>query len=85
MEVLAVQPMYPAHHYVIHLWDGKNPRRLLPSAQVCGQSAPGIAHMWHMPGHIYSRLKRYHDAVWYQEASARVDHTHMTRSLVLPD
>jgi len=41
--------------------------------------------MWHMPGHTYSRLKRYHDAVWQQEASARVDHAHMMRDRVLPD
>jgi peroxiredoxin len=41
--------------------------------------------MWHMPGHIYSRLKRYDDAVWQQEASARADHAHMMRDRVLPD
>ena len=38
-----------------------------------------------MPGHIYSRLKRYEDAVFQQEASARVDHAHMMRDRVLPD
>ena len=41
--------------------------------------------MWHMPGHILSRLKRYHDAAWQQEASARVDHAHMMRDRVMPD
>tara|TARA_R110002095_G_scaffold138770_1_gene120624 strand:- start:225 stop:1790 length:1566 start_codon:yes stop_codon:yes gene_type:complete len=41
--------------------------------------------MWHMPGHIYSRLNRYQDAVWQQEASARVDHAHMMRDSVMPD
>ncbi|MBT4226105.1 MAG: redoxin domain-containing protein, partial [Verrucomicrobia bacterium] len=51
----------------------------------CGQGSPGIAHMWHMPGHIYSKLKRYHDSAWQQEASARVDHAHMMRDRVLPD
>ena len=55
------------------------------SAARCGQSAPGIAHMWHMPGHIYSNLHRYADAAWQQEASARVDHAHMMRDRVLPD
>ena len=34
----------------------------LKAAANCGPSAPGIAHMWHMPGHIYSKLKRYRDA-----------------------
>ena len=38
-----------------------------------------------MPGHIYSKRKRYHDAAWHQEASARVDHAHMMRDRVLPD
>jgi peroxiredoxin len=41
--------------------------------------------MWHMPGHIYSKLKRYDDACWQQEASARVDHAQMMRDRVLPD
>ncbi|GAB4161236.1 MAG: hypothetical protein Tsb009_38510 [Planctomycetaceae bacterium] len=84
-EVLAKNPMHPCHHFVIHLWDYKDPSRALKSSSLCGQSAPSIAHMWHMPGHIYSRLKRYRDAVWQQEASARVDHAHMMRDQVLPD
>ena len=41
--------------------------------------------MWHMPGHIYSKLKRYADAAWQQEASARVDHAHMIRARLMPD
>jgi peroxiredoxin len=41
--------------------------------------------MWHMPGHTYSKLKRYADAAWQQEASARVDHAHMIRERILPD
>ena len=41
--------------------------------------------MWHMPGHTYSKLHRYADAAWQQEASARVDHAHMMRDGVLPD
>lgn len=84
-QVLAVEPMHPVHHYRIHLWDDEKPARALPSAALCGQSAPGIAHMWHMPGHTYSNLHRYEDAVWQQEASARVDHAQMMRDRLLPD
>jgi peroxiredoxin len=84
-EVFRANPMHPTHHYRIHLWDHENPKLALDSAAKCGQSSPGIAHMWHMPGHIYSRLKRYNDAAWQQEASARVDHSHMMRDRVLPD
>ncbi len=84
-QIFAAEPMHPAHHYRIHLWDYKNPDQALHSAAMGGPSLPGIAHMWHMPGHIYSRLKRYNDAAWQQEASARVDHAHMMRDWVLPD
>ncbi len=83
-QVFAANPMHPAHHYRIHLWDGQRAERALGSAARCGQSSPGIAHMWHMSGHTYSELKRYHDAVYQQEASARVDHSHMMRDRVLP-
>lgn len=84
-DVFDASPMHPAHHYRIHLWDKPKPERALASAARCGPSLPAIAHMWHMPGHIYSKLHRYQDAVWQQEASARVDHAHMMRDRVLPD
>lgn len=84
-EVFAANPLHPAHHYRIHLWDGPKPKNALESASLCGPSLPGIAHMWHMPGHIYSKLHRYHDAVWQQEASARADHAHMVQTRLMPD
>ncbi|MEY4565768.1 MAG: putative peroxiredoxin [Planctomycetota bacterium] len=84
-DIFRANPMHPAHHYRIHLWDGRRPARALDSAAKAGPSSPGIAHMWHMPGHTYSRLHRYHDAVYQQEASARVDHAHMMRDRILPD
>lgn len=84
-EVLAGEPMHPVHHYRIHLWDNEKPARALQSAALGGQSSSSIAHMWHMPGHTYSKLQRYADAAWQQEASARVDHAHMMRDRILPD
>ena len=84
-QVFAASPMHPAHHYRIHLWDNDKPIRALKSDALCGQTSPGIAHMWHMPGHTFSKLNRYDDAAWQQEASTRVDHAYMMRSLVLPD
>ena len=80
-----LEPLHQAHHYRIHLWDKKKADKALASAALCGPAAPSIAHMWHMPGHIYSKLNRYHDAVYHQEASARVDHAHMIKDRVLPD
>ncbi|MEM6675977.1 MAG: hypothetical protein AAF726_24220, partial [Planctomycetota bacterium] len=85
-EVLAVEPMHPAHHYRIHLWDSKETaKRVVESAVKCGPSWPGIAHNWHMGGHIFAKLGRHFDAAWQQEASARIDHAHMARYWILPD
>jgi peroxiredoxin/tetratricopeptide (TPR) repeat protein len=84
-EVLAVEPMHPAHHYVIHIWDDDKAARAVSAAARCGQSAPGIAHQWHMSGHTFAKLHRHADAAWQQEASARVDHAHMMRDRILPD
>ena len=83
--IFQANPMHPAHHYRIHLWDYKRAARAVDSAAVCGQTAPGIAHMWHMSGHVYSKLKRYHDATRNQEASARTDHAYMRKDRVMPD
>ncbi|QOV87437.1 peroxiredoxin family protein [Humisphaera borealis] len=83
-EVFAVNPRHPAHHYRIHLLDGGKAKDALASAAINGPAAAGIAHMWHMPGHIYSSLQRYGDAAWQQEASARVDHAYMIRDRVMP-
>ncbi|MBM3994000.1 MAG: redoxin domain-containing protein [Planctomycetes bacterium] len=84
-EIFKANPLHPAHHYRIHLWDGANPSNALGSAALCGSAAPNIAHMWHMPGHTYDRLKRYAEAAWQQEASSRADHYHMMHDRVLPD
>ena len=84
-QVFAVRPDHPAHHYRIHLWDDSKPARALGSAARCGQTGPGIAHLWHMPGHCFSKLKRFDDAAWQQEASSRVDNAHLIANLLLPD
>ncbi|HEY1053326.1 MAG TPA: redoxin domain-containing protein [Prosthecobacter sp.] len=84
-QIFAASPNHPAHHYRIHLWDQSKPKLALTSGANCGQAAPGIAHMWHMPGHTFSKLKRMDDAAWQQEAATRVDHAYMIRSLILPD
>ena len=84
-QVFAKEPMHPAHHYRIHLWDDSKPVRAVASAAQCGQAAPGIAHMWHMPGHTFSKVNRLDDAEWQQEAATRVDHAYMIRTEILPD
>jgi peroxiredoxin len=83
--VFQVEPMHPgAHHYRIHLWDGQKPVRAEKSAALYAKTAPGIAHAWHMPGHTYTELKRYADAAYQQEGSARVDHAYMIQDRVMP-
>ncbi len=85
-QVFARYPLHPAHHYRVHLWDQRdNADKVTDSAALIGHSAPGIAHMWHMGGHIWARLDRHADAAWQQEASARVDHAQMRRDWLLPD
>ena len=84
-DVLAVNPFHPVHHYRVHLWDNDKATMAVNSAERCGLSAPGIAHMWHMSGHTYSDLNLYFDAVWHQEASARTDHAYMMRDGIFPD
>ncbi len=84
-DVLRANPMHPgAHHYRIHLWDSEKAARALDSALKFVPSATGIAHAWHMPGHIYTKLHRYGDAARQQEASARVDHAQMIRDRTMP-
>ncbi len=84
--VLAKNPDHPGmHHYLIHLWNFEDDRRALGSAAVLGQSAPGIAHMWHMPGHTFTKLQRFADAAWQQEASARTDHAYMAGARIMPE
>src|SRR5262249_31108354 len=54
-------------------------------AALCGESAPGIAHLWHMPAHTYDKLRRYAEAAWHLEASSRADHAYMMHDRILPD
>jgi peroxiredoxin/tetratricopeptide (TPR) repeat protein len=86
-QVIAKSPAHPGiHHYLIHLWNYKDgDKRAIANAAHCGQGAPGIAHLWHMSGHTFSELRRYSDAAWQQEASARVDHAYMHSARVMPE
>src|SRR5262249_27590410 len=47
-QVFARAPLHPAHHFRVHLWDHEAPERALASAAVLGETAPAIAHQWHM-------------------------------------
>ncbi len=61
---LAADPMNPgANHFAIHIWEASaTPERATPSADRLPSLAPGVEHLVHMPGHIWLRVGRYHDA-----------------------
>jgi peroxiredoxin len=85
-EILGVEPAHPIHHAVIHFVDeSNNQRRALESAAKCGEAAPAIGHMWHMPTHIYYPLKRYPEAAWQLEAALRTENARIMRDGILPD
>mgnify|MGYP000497101442 CR=1 FL=1 len=42
-QVLIPEPLHPAHHYRVHLWDKHKAERALDSAALLGSTAPAIA------------------------------------------
>ena len=56
-----IAPMHPgANHYYIHVMEpSPYPQKALASANVLGKIAPGLAHLVHMPSHIYLRTGQY--------------------------
>lgn len=58
-------PMHPAlNHYYIHVVEASsNPGRALPSASRLSVMMPQVAHMVHMPSHIYIRTGNYRQGI----------------------
>jgi peroxiredoxin len=84
--ILKVDPKHPINHAVIHMCNAtQSESRAIDSADHCGDSAPSIGHMWHMPTHIYFALQRFPQAAWQLEASIRTEHARMMHDRVLPD
>ncbi|HXY37666.1 MAG TPA: peroxiredoxin family protein [Planctomycetaceae bacterium] len=84
--ILKVHPNHPINHAVIHICNMSSMEsRALDSADHCGDSAPSIGHMWHMPTHIYFTLHRYPQAAWQLEASIRTEHARQIHDRVIPD
>ncbi len=84
-QILHAEPMHPIHHAVIHLLDEANNQRAgLDSAARCGESAPAIGHMWHMPAHIYYARKEFNQAAWQLEASIRTENAHVIHDWAAP-
>lgn len=71
--ILKIAPSHPgANHYYIHSVEASpNPSRALASAGRLGKLMPGVAHMVHMPSHIYIRSGNYKQGVIVNEMSVK--------------
>lgn len=84
-EILRQNPNHPgAHHASIHNWDAANPEQALVSCAGYAKSSPGSGHALHMPGHVYTKLGKWHEAAWAMDAATRFELRYMNERLALP-
>ncbi len=79
--VKAANPEHPgALHYYIHAVEATTtPERAEPAADALSDLVPVAGHLVHMPGHIYLRVGRYHDAITANEAAAAADEDYIAQ------
>lgn len=78
--VLARAPDHPlANHLYIHAVEAAHPRWAVAAADRLGALVPGAGHLVHMPGHIYIRVGRYHDAVAANQRAIVADDAYVTQ------
>lgn len=77
--VLKRDPNHPAaNHFYIHAVEGsQTPERAIPSADRLTHLVPGVGHLVHMPGHVYWRVGRYHDAELANEHAIHSDESYI--------
>ncbi len=79
-KVMERDPTHPgANHYYIHLMEKVYPERGVEAAERLGPLVPAAGHLVHMPGHIYIRVGRYHDAVRANEEAIEADDRYKLR------
>ena len=78
--ILIKHPEHPgANHYYIHCVEASgNPQRALPSADRLGKLMPGVAHMVHMPSHIYIRSGNYKQGSLVNEIAVKGYNNYLT-------
>lgn len=77
---LEIQPDHPgANHLYIHAVEAVHPERGIPAAERLDGLVPGAGHLVHMPGHIYIRTGRYHDAVRVNQQAAQADENYIAQ------
>ncbi len=84
-EVLRHAPQHPVHHYKIHLWNNGNEEfNALDSARASGPAQSHIAHLWHMPAHIFTRTNDFYYAMRHVDVAHRVDNAQLARNQLMP-
>lgn len=77
---LKLQPDHPgALHLYIHTVEKQRPELGVAMADRLGSLVPGAGHLVHMPGHIYMRVGRYHDAVVANQQAILADDAYVTQ------
>jgi tetratricopeptide (TPR) repeat protein len=69
-----------ANHLYIHAVESVHPEKGLAAAERLDGLVPGAGHLVHMPGHIYVRIGRYHDAVRVNLAAAKADEKYIAQT-----
>ena len=73
----------PDHPLALHLWihavEKQRPELGTEAAERLGPLVPNAGHLVHMPGHIWIRTGRYHDAVLANEAAVLADDAYLAQ------
>jgi tetratricopeptide (TPR) repeat protein len=69
-----------ANHFYIHAVESVHPERGLAAAERLDGMVPGAGHLVHMPGHIYIRIGRYHEAVRVNQDAAAADERYIAQT-----
>nr|WP_228053483.1 hypothetical protein [Nodosilinea sp. LEGE 07298] len=78
--VIERRPDHPmALHLYIHAVEKERPELGIASADRLRDLVPGAGHLVHMPGHIYIRVGRYHDAVVANLKAIAADESYVTQ------
>jgi tetratricopeptide (TPR) repeat protein len=77
---LAQDEYHPgANHLYIHAVESVHPEKGIAAAERLDGLVPGAGHLVHMPGHIYIRVGRYHDAVRVNLEAAAADERYIAQ------
>ncbi|HKL87892.1 MAG TPA: hypothetical protein VJ884_02730, partial [Salinibacter sp.] len=69
-----------ANHLYIHAVESVHPEKGIAAAERLDGLVPGAGHLVHMPGHIYIRTGRYHDAVRVNQQAAAADERYIAQT-----